>query len=130
MYCLLFLVFFNVFFLFFPLSYILGIVLVLLHCHFIIIILGRIKLITCLSSEKFKKIGEGGGFFFVNVFYKLSNLFKINKIKITFFLFYFIFFFFFFYFLFFLFFIFFLIIIIFLCVNFCKILNLMTNTIF
>ena len=30
--------------------------------------LGRIKLITCLSSEKFEKIGEGGRLFFI-IFY-------------------------------------------------------------
>ena len=31
--------------------------------------LGRINLITCLSSEKFEKIGEGGRLFFYFLFF-------------------------------------------------------------
>ena len=36
-------------------------------------ILGRIKLITCLSSEVFEKIGEGGGFFIYFLFFGGEN---------------------------------------------------------
>ena len=33
------------------------------------VMLGRIKLITCLSSEKFEKIGEGGRLFFFILYF-------------------------------------------------------------
>ena len=35
--------------------------------------LGRIKLITCLSSEKFEKIGEGGRLFFFILYFFWIN---------------------------------------------------------
>ena len=43
--------------------------------------LGRIKLITCLSSEKFEKIGEGGRLFF------LFSIFFLDKFRVFFVLF-------------------------------------------
>ena len=37
--------------------------------YYPVICLGRIKLITCLSSEKFEKIGEGGRLFFFILYF-------------------------------------------------------------
>ena len=46
--------------------------------------LGRIKLITCLSSEKFKKLGGGGGFCFCKflLFFYKKYIFIYFKIKL------------------------------------------------